>query len=61
MTHKDIKDKDLRKILERELLLLRILRRERGANLDGDYFYGVRVGFITALRRVQLDREIARL
>jgi hypothetical protein len=61
MTHSDIKDKDLRAILARELLSFRQLRKDGRANLKDDYFFGAQVGFITALRRVQMDREIAKL
>jgi hypothetical protein len=61
MTHQDIKDKDLRSIMARELLSFRRLRKESRVNLKDDYFFGAMVGFETALRRVQMDREIERL
>lgn len=61
MTHQDIRDKDLRKILATEWLAFRRLRKEGGANLKDDYYFGCKVGFVTALRRIQMDRDLSQL
>ena len=50
MTNKDITSPELRAILANELLILRRLKK-RG--LSDEYLLGLRVGFITALRRVE--------
>jgi len=55
-THKDITDPELRAILANELIIFRLIKK-RGQT-SGDYLLGLRVGFITALRRVQFVRNI---
>jgi hypothetical protein len=61
MTNRDIKDKDLREILARELLAFRRLRKDGRIDLKDSFYFGARVGFATALRRIQDEREIERL
>ena len=59
--HKDIKDADLRQIAAREFLAFRRLRRLYGIDLKSDFYFGGIVGFLTALRRVQNERDLERL
>ena len=57
MTNSEIRDKDLRQIAARELMTLRWLRKKAGTDLKSDFYIGGMVGFFTALRRVQMERD----
>jgi len=57
-THTLIKDKDLRKIMAAELLAFRRLRKQGAIDLKEPFYFGAIVGFETALRRVQMERDL---
>lgn len=57
-THPSITDKNLRQIMAIEFAVLKKAMREEGTSMKCDWVYGIRLGFETALRRVQAWQEV---
>jgi hypothetical protein len=53
-----VKDKDLRRIMAIELLSFRGLRKNLAIDLKDPFYFGAIVGFKTALRRIQMERDL---
>jgi hypothetical protein len=53
-SHPEIQDKKLRKIMANELWLMRKQKKRiLASGVTPDFFFGVKVGFETAIRRVE--------
>jgi hypothetical protein len=53
MTHSNLTDPKLRKILHDEILILRKRMKKAGVSMRSDLVCGILIGLETALRRVQ--------
>jgi hypothetical protein len=56
--HPEITDPVLRQIFAKELWVLRSAMHKTGISMQSEWVYGIRLGFETALRRVQAWQEV---